>query len=142
MMAACAALFCLTAVSCGGGDDGFSEEEYPTRIVGLWEFTKEYDAEDREWTAADPDDGGYYLRFNADGTGEDIEEPGDSGIRYTTSFRYSVSGSALRMQEDRYGFTSEYDIRLSANVLILIDKGDPLYDYEGKGDQMHFRRIE
>lgn len=135
-----AVMCCMAAVSCSS-DDGFSEEEYPARIVGLWKLTKEYSAEDKEWWSwDDPEEGASYYRFRDDGTGEEIEET-ESGRRYTNSIRYSLSGKTLTIAWG-YSLSSDYEIHLSANELILIYKGDPDYDWEGAGDREYYKRVE
>jgi len=115
MMAACAVLCALAVASCSSDDDGFSEEDYPERIVGLWQERGVIDAV-------------IQYRFNADGTGEMIEDG------YSESFKYTLSGSSLVLY---YYFPQEYEIlKMSGGKIVL------RHMYEGESITSVLHRVK
>jgi len=117
-MTVCAVLCALAVASCSSDDDGFSEEDYPERIVGLWQERGVIDAV-------------IQYRFNADGTGEMIEDG------YSESFDYTLSGSSLVLRYGPHLLWPFEILKMSGSELIMRDMED-----EEDRETFALRRIE
>jgi len=126
----------LGLAACSSDDDGISEKDYPEQIVGQWEATKIYLADEDEWINYDDknEDFDYAAyQFNANGTGTATE-----GTE-TFPLTYILSNSTLSISTMYYNERYKID-KLTTTELVLLYE----YAYNGKHytDREYYKRVK